>query len=178
MLPDPIETIAKLDDWQTIICCRGLVLMMDQQMARNPGSKRPDDLAVTDFNQWVQMGDGWVQSLLVVLCEEDLAVTAATGRHLMQTCLRWGYRNEVRTACHLVNAPVSDLGTLSPVTIMAALVTIMRWHPDHPAKEILPPAIRTSSAKEPPGEKRRYPWFDPLPAERKEDEVADTISRY
>jgi hypothetical protein len=176
MLPDPIETITRLDDWQTIICCRGLVLLMDQKMAREPGSARPADLSVTDFNQWVQMGDGWVQSLLGVLCEEDLAVTAATGRYLMQTCVRWGYRNEVRTACHLVNAPVNDLGTLSPVTIVTALVTVMRWHPDHPAMEALPPAQRISSAKAPPREKRRYPWFEPLPAKREEDETATTVS--
>lgn len=176
MLSDPIETIAKLDDWQTIICCRGLVLLMDQKMAQDPGSARPADLSVADFNQWVQMGDGWVQSLIVILCEEDLAVTAATGRYLMQTCVRWGYGNEVRTACLLVNAPVNDLGTLSPVTIVAALVTVMRWHPDHPAMEILPPANRTSSAKAPPREKRRYPWFEPLSVERKEDEMANTVS--
>lgn len=38
MRPDLNETIASLDDWQTIICCRGLVLLMDQKMARDPRS--------------------------------------------------------------------------------------------------------------------------------------------
>jgi len=169
MLPDPIETIATLDDWQTIICCRGLVLLMDQKMARDPHSERPPDLSVTDFNQWVQMGDGWVQSLVAALCEEDLAVTAATGRRLMQTCLRWGCRNEVRIACHLVNAPVNDLGALSPVTVMAALATVMRWHPDHPAMEMLRHVPRGSATNSSRREERRFPWLQAPPDTQEQD---------
>lgn len=157
MLPDLRETIAVLDDWQTIVCCRGLVLLMDQKMAQNPCSARPPDLSVTDFNQWVQLGDQYVGSLVRALCDKRLAVTAATGRQLMQTCLRWGYRNEVHIACRLVYAPIDHLGTLSPVTIVAALAAVMRWHPDHPTmKALLQSARRPATSY---GSERRFPWF-------------------
>jgi hypothetical protein len=157
MRPDLKETIAALGDWQTIICCRGLVLLMDQKMARDPRSSRPPDLAVTDFNQWVQLGDGQVRSLVAALCDKRLAVTAATGRRLMQASLRWGWRNEVYTACRLVDAPVDHLGTLSPITIVAALATVMQWHPDHPTLEALLQPVRRPAAA--PGSERRFAWF-------------------
>ena len=157
MLPDLSETIATLDDWQSIICCRGLVLLMDQKMARDPRSARPPDLSVTDFNQWVQLGDAPVRSLVAALCDKRLAVTAATGRRLMQTCLRWGCRNEVYTVCRLVYAPLDYLGTLSPVTIVAALATVMQWHPDHPNLETLLRSSRRPATS--PESERRFPWF-------------------
>ena len=157
MRPDLNETIASLDDWQTIVCCRGLVLLMDQKMARDPRSARPPDLTVTDFNQWVQLGDGQVRSLVAALCGKRLAVTAATGRRLMRTCLRWGCHNEVHTACRLVYAPVDHLGTLAPVTIVAALTTVMQWHPDHPTLEALLRSARRPAAS--PGSERRFAWF-------------------
>ena len=146
MLPDLQETIAALDDWQTIICCRGLVLLMDQKMARDPRSARPPDLSVTDFNQWIQLGGQRVRSSGRALCERSLAVTAATGRRLMQTCLRWGWDNEIRTACRLAYAPAAHLGTLSPVTVVAALATVMLWHPTQPAMNTL---LRTTSGPTP-----------------------------
>lgn len=175
MLPDLQETIAALDDWQTIVCCRGLVLLMDQKMAQDPCSARPPDLSVTDFNQWVQMGDGRVRSLVATLCDERLAVTAATGRRLMQLCLRWGFRNEVFTACRLVYAPVDHLGTLSPITIMAALATVMRWYPDRPAMDALLCAVRAATSGSSHRDERRYPWFPSNAVEqeqsRKKNEV-------
>lgn len=169
MLPDLQETIAALDDWQTIICCRGLVLRMDQKMAQDPCSARPPDLSVTDFNQWVQMCDGQVRSLVAALCDESLAVTTATGRRLMQLCRQWGFHNEVFTACRLVYAPVEHLGTLSPVTIVAALATVMRWHPDHTAMDALLRDARAASAGSSRQDERRYPWFQSTAVEQEQN---------
>ena len=174
MLPDLQETIAALDDWQAIICCRGLVLLMDQKMAQDPGSARPPDLSVTDFNQWVQMGDGRVRSLVAALCDESLAITAATGRRLMQLCRRWGFRNEVFSACRLAYAPVDHLGTLSPVTIMAALATVMQWHPDHPSMDALLWDERAALADSSRRDERRYPWFQSTRVEQEENRKEST----
>ena len=62
MLPDLHDSITALDDWQALICCRGLVVLMDRSMAADASSGRPPELTVTDFNQWVQLGgqDAWL----------------------------------------------------------------------------------------------------------------------
>lgn len=171
MLPDLQETIAALDDWQTIICCRGLVLLMDQKMAQDPRSARPLDLSVTDFNQWIQLGGQRVRPLVVTLCERSLALTSATGRRLMQTCLRWGWDNEIRAACRLTYTPAGHLGTLSPVTVVAALATVMLWHPTQPAMNTL---LRTTSGPNTTSisrQERRYPWFQPTTLEPEKDTI-------
>jgi len=175
MLPELQETITALDDWQTIVCCRGLVLLMDQQMAQDPCSTRPPDLYVTDFNQWVQMGDEWVRSLVAALCDERLAITAATGRRLMQLCLRWGFRKEVFTACRLVYAPVDHLGTLSPVTIMAALATVMRWHPYHLSMDAVLSAERAVSTGSSHRDKWRYLWFQSTADEKEQSRKKSAV---
>jgi len=175
MLPDLQETIAALDDWQTIICCRGLVLLMDRKMAQAPCSARPPDLSVTDFNQWVQMCDGRVRSLVAALCDERLAVTAAIGRRLMQLCRQWGFRNEVFSVCRLVYAPVDHLGTLSPVTIVAALATVMQWHPDHPAMDALLRDERAALADSSRRDERRYPWFESTTVEHEENRKESAV---
>mgnify|MGYP001816851122 FL=1 len=159
MLSDLKKTIAMLDDYQTLICCRGLVLLIDRQMALNPRSGRPTGLLVTDFNQWVQLGGRPAWSLVSTLCDKPLAAIAATGRQLLQSALDWGFHREVHTACRLAYAPVDHLGTLAPVTIMAALATVLRWHPSQPSMDALlgpPPANRAAS---PPSLERRFPWF-------------------
>jgi hypothetical protein len=159
MLSDLKKSIALLDDWQTLICCRGLVLLIDRQMALNPQSGRPTGLSVTDFNQWVQLGGRPAWSLVSALCDKRLAVTAATGRQLLQSALDWGFHREVHAACRLAYAPVDHLGTLAPVTVMAALATVLRWHPSQPSMDALlcpPPANRAAS---PSFVERRFPWF-------------------
>ena len=171
MLPDLRETIAALDDWQTIVCCRGLVLLMDQKMAQDPSSTRPSGLSVTDFNQWVQMGDKRVRSLVAALCDEGLAVTAATGRRLMHLCLSWGFRNDVFTACRLVYAPAHHLGTLSPVTIVAALAAVMQWHPNHATMNGLCADHASSTYRY----ERRYPWFQSNAARQKQDAAEKAV---
>ena len=47
MQADLRETITALSDRETIICCRGLVVLMDSHMARDPRSGRPPELTVT-----------------------------------------------------------------------------------------------------------------------------------
>ncbi len=159
MLPDLHESIDVLDDWQAIVCCRGLVLLMDRRMASDTRSKRPEDLTVTDFNQWVQMGGRSIWLLVVALCERKSAFTAATARRLMHACIRLGFPSEVRSACRLVYMPVDHLGTLSPITVVAALATVLQWHPGQPTlKSLLQRSRRQprSSLKKP-----RFPWFRP-----------------
>lgn len=159
MLSDLKKSIAMLDDWQTLMCCRGLVLLIDRQMALNPRSGRPKDLSVTDFNQWVQLGGRPAWSLVATLCDKRLAATAATGRQLLQGALHCGFHREVHAACRLAYAPVDHLGSLAPVTIMAALATVLRWHPSQPSMDALlcpPPANRPAS---PSATERRFSWF-------------------
>ena len=159
MLSELKKSIAMLDDYQTLICCRGLVLLIDRQMALNPRSGRPTGLLVTDFNQWVQLGGRPAWSLVSTLCDKPLAAIAATGRQLLQSALDWGFHREVHAACRLAFAPVDHLGSLAPVTIMAALATVLRWHPSQPSMDALlspPPANGTAS---PSSTERRFPWF-------------------
>jgi hypothetical protein len=97
--------------------------------------------------------------LVTFLCDRRLAVTAATGRQLLQSALDWGFHREVHAACRLIYAPVDNLGTLAPVTVMAALATVLRWHPSQPSMDALlgpPPANRAAS---PSSTERRFPWF-------------------
>jgi hypothetical protein len=158
MLPDLCDIIAGLDDRHVPICGRGLVILMDRYMTRDPRSTRPSDLTVTDFHQWVKIGGPPVTSLVQALCDGRAALTAAAGRRLMQTCLAWGCENEVRAACCLAHAPVDRLGTLAPVTIVAALAAVMLWHPARPAlRDLLQPVHRRSVS--PPTAGRRYPWL-------------------
>ena len=164
MQPNLQDTIATLDDWQTFVCCRVLVLLMDRRMAGNPRSGRPTDLAVMDFHRWIQIGGNGIRSLVAALCHRDLTATAAIGRRLMQACRRLGYTCEVRSACQLVNMPTDYVGTLSPITVVAALAAVLQWHPGRPSLKKL---LRASAP--PTGSKRRYPWFEPppkAPAER------------
>lgn len=169
MLSDLKKSIAKLDDWQTIICCRGLVLLIDRQMALNPRSGRPAGLSVTDFKQWVQLGGRPAWSLVSTLCDKRLAATAATGRQLLHSALDWGFHHEVHAACRLAYAPVDHLGTLAPVTIMAALLTVLRWHPAHPSVDTLLRPQPTNWPDSPFPEERRYPWFQSTAAEREKN---------
>jgi hypothetical protein len=166
MFSDLKIPIAKLDDWQTIICCRGLVLLIDRQMAMNPRSGRPTGLSVTDFNQWVQLGGRPAWSLVSTLCDKRLAATAATGRQLLQSALDWGFHHEVQAACRLVYTPADHIGTLAPVTIMAALLTVLGWHPAHPSVDTLLQPQPASGPDSPFPEERRYPWFRSTAAER------------
>jgi hypothetical protein len=172
MLPDLRKTIACLNDWQTIACCRVLVVLLDEMKAREPNSGRPAGLTITDFNQWVQIGGSAVQPLVRVLCGRGLAITAAAGRRLMQTCLRWGYKDQVLAACRLAHAPVDSLGMLSPVTIVASLATVMLWGQDRPnVAALLQP--------EPTGRqgKRRYAWFQAPPVEKRATVLAHGSSQ-
>lgn len=160
------DTIAALDHWQTLIGCRALVLMLDRRMARDPRSNRPQELAVTDFRQWVRLGGPPVAGLNNALCDGDATVTAAVGRRLMQTCLHWGFTNEVRAACRLAYAPVHHLGTLPSATIVAALAGVMLWHPSRPTLKSLFDLPRRP--QKPAVPQRRYPWFQtPEPASEK-----------
>lgn len=174
------ETIADLDDWQTLVCCRGLAVLMDLRMTCDPCSGRPQGLVVTDFNQWVRIGGRPVRALVAALCDGEPTLAAAAGRRLMYACLARGYVTEVSGACRLADSPVDQLGTLSPVAIVAALAAVMLWHPSQPTIEDLlqPPPKHTNPASHP---KRRFPWFqspeqqpeadhpfqDPLPQETK-----------
>lgn len=167
MFPSLHKQIASLDDWQTIVCCRLLVLLLDEVKAREPDSGRPPTLTVTDFNQWVQMGGPQVRSLVAALCDRRLAITAAAGRRLMQACLQWGYDDQVLAACRLAHAPVASLGMLSPVTILASLAAVMLWHPERPTLATLLRPERINRLSASAGEKRHYPWLRPLPAEKK-----------
>jgi hypothetical protein len=158
MRPPLEKTIAVLDDWQTFVCCRALVLLMDRKMAANPHSRRPPNLTVMDFHQWVRIGGHGVRTLVAALCERRLALTAIVGRQLMQACCRLGYADEVRSACQLANTTSGHLGTLSPVTIVAALAAILEWHPGcPPLKQLLQvtPSQRAS--------RRRFPWLHSPP---------------
>lgn len=149
MRPDLHDTINTLDDRETIICCRGLVVLMDHRMRCDPRSGRPRDLIVTDFHQWVRRGGPPVRALVGALCEGRPALAAEVGRRLMQTCLAWGAEDGVGAACRLVYAPVDSLGTLSPETVVAALAAVMLWHPARPSLETL---LR-------PAPVRRFPWL-------------------
>ena len=168
MPPHLEETIAGLDDWQTLVCCRGLVVLVDLRMTRDACSGRPHNWTVTDFNQWVRAGGRPVRSLVAALCDGETALTAAAGRRLMQACLARGYETEVGAACRLADSPVDHLGTLSPVTIVAALAAVMLWHPSRPTlKDLLQPPGRRAQQATPP--ERRFPWFqspEPSPEEQ------------
>jgi hypothetical protein len=97
--------------------------------------------------------------LAATLCDKPLADAAATGRQFLQGALRLGLHREVHAACRLAYAPVDHLGSLAPVTIMAALATVLRWHPSQPSMDALlspPPANDTAS---PSSTERRFPWF-------------------
>ena len=151
MYPDLRETIAALEDRQTIICCRALVILMDRHMARDTRSKRTPDLSVSDFHQWVGSGGRPVKALAETLRRANSTLTAAVGRRLMLTCLEWGCEDEVRSACCLIHASVDQLGALAPETIMAALAAVMLWHKARPTlKALLQPAAT-----------RRFPWLTP-----------------
>ena len=169
MLSDLKKSIAMLDDYQTLICCRGLVLLIDRQMALNPRSGRPTGLLVTDFNQWVQLGGRPAWSLVSTLCDKPLAAIAATGRQLLQSALDWGFHREVHAACRLAFSPVDHLGSLAPVTIMAALLTVLRWHPAHPSVDTLLRPQHANRPDSPFPEERRYPWFQSTAAEREKN---------
>ena len=162
-MPPPLEeTIAGLDDWQTLVCCRGLVVLVDLRMARDARSGRPQGWTVTDFNQWVRSGGRPVGSLVAALCDGETALTAAAGRRLMQACLARGYEAEVGAACRLAESPVAHLGTLSPVTIVAALAAVMLWDPSRPTlKDLLQPPCRAARRTSPTT--RRFPWFQSPP---------------
>ncbi len=149
MQADLRETITALSDRETIICCRGLVVLMDGHMARDPRSGRSPELTVTDFHQWVGLGGRPVRALVGALCKGQCALTAAVGRRLMQTCLAWGRKDEVAAACRLIYGPVDHLGTLAPETVVAALAAVMLWHPARPTLQTLlqPAAVR------------RFPWL-------------------
>ena len=149
MQADLRETITALDDWETIICCRGLVVLMDDHMARDPQSGRPPETTVTDFHQWVGLGGRPVRALLGALCKGNPALTATVGRRLMLTCLAWKCRDEMGAACRLIYGPVDDIGTLAPETVVGALAAVMLWHPARPTLQTLlqPAAVR------------RFPWL-------------------
>lgn len=176
MHPRLEETIADLDDWQALIGCRGLVVLMDLRMTRDPRSGRPQGLTVTDFNQWVRMGGRPVRAFVAALCDGEPALTAAAGRRLMQACLTRGYVTEVGAACRLAESPVDQLGTLSPVTIVAALAAVLLWHPARPTlRDLLqPPRKRTNPASRP---KRRFPWFQSPEQPPEEHASQDTLPR-
>jgi hypothetical protein len=157
MRPHLHDTIADLDERQTLISCRMLVLLMDRRMARDPGSGRPPDLVVTDFQQWVRAGGPPVRDLVKMLAEGHPALTAAAGRRLMHTCLRWGCVDEVRAACRLAYAPVHHLGRLTAAAVVGALAGVMRWHPERPALKTL--LDREHPPTGPAAAQRRYPWF-------------------
>jgi hypothetical protein len=159
MISELKKSIAMLDDRQTLICCRGLVLLIDRQMALNPRSGRPRGLSVTDFNQWVQLGGRPAWSLAATLCDKPLADAAATGRQFLQGALRLGLHREVHAACRLAYAPVDHLGSLAPVTIMAALATVLRWHPSQPSMDALRFPPRANRPASPSSAERRFPWF-------------------
>ena len=161
MPPRLYETITTLDDRETIICCRALVVLMDEHMARDPRSGRPSDLTVTDFHQWVGLGGRPVSTFVGALCRGNPTLTAAVGRRLIQACLSWGCDDEVRTVVRLAYAPVDCLGSLAPETIVAALTAVMLWHPSAPTLKALlhSPAVR------------RFPWLrrqEPVLASEKE----------
>jgi len=149
MRPELRDTINALDDRETIICCRGLVVLMDHRMRCDPRSARPPDLIVTDFHQWVRRGGPPVRALVGAMCGGHSGLTAAVGRRLMQTCLAWGAEDAVGAACRLVYAPVDCLGTLSPETVVAALAAVMLWHPAGPSLKTL---LQPTAA-------RRFPWL-------------------
>ena len=161
MPPSLCETITTLDDRETIICCRALVVLMDAHMTRDPRSGRPADLTVTDFHQWVCLGGRPVSALVDALCRGNPTLTAAVGRRLMQTCLTWGCDNEVRAVCRLAYAPVDCLGSLAPETIVSALAAVMLWHPAAPTLKAL---LHSPAA-------RRFPWLrhqEPAPVSEKD----------
>ena len=149
MPPDLCETVTALDDQETIICCRGLVVLMDRRMRRDPRSRRPPDLTVTDFHQWVCLGGRPIRALVGALCGGQPALTSAVGRKLMQTCLAWGCEDEVCAACRLIYGPVDYLGTLAAETIVSALAAVMLWHPAAPTLKAL---LHPSPA-------RHFPWL-------------------
>lgn len=162
MLPEFPETIAALDESQVILCCRALVLLLDRRMAADPASHRPKDFYVLDFNQWVERGGSRTIKLAAALSRGRLCDAAAMGRSLMFACRRAGFANEVRSACRLVMMPVDHLGTLSPAVIVAALATVLTWHPGCPGLAPLLQPSRRQSPPPPEGE-RRYPWFQAPP---------------
>jgi len=170
MQPDLRDTVAALDDRQTIICCRGLAILMDHHMTCHPRSGRPRDLTVTDFHQWIQMGGRQVSSFAQALSNENPGLTAAIGRRLMETCLEWGCRDAVRSACRLIHAPVDALGDLAPETVVAALVAIMLWHPSGPALHALLQSARVRRAP-----RRQMPW--PTPTGQRSDRASAETNR-
>jgi len=168
MLPELPETIAALDDGQVIICCRALVLLLDRRLAADPASHRPKDFYVSDFSQWVERGGDGTRALVTKLSQGRLADAALIGRGLMFACRRAGFANEVRNACRLVMMPVDHLGNLSPGIVVAALATVLSWHPGCPdLAPLLQPSRRQSTR--PPEGRRRYPWFQapPRPIEQR-----------
>lgn len=117
---------------------------------------------MSDFNQWVELGDDSTRTLAAKLSRGRLADAAAIGRGLMFVCRRTGFANDVRSACRLVMMPVDHPGTLSPGVVVAALATVLSWHPGCPdLAPLLQPPRRQSTL--PPEGGRRYPWFQAPP---------------
>lgn len=127
---DILDRIESLPNWQVFLCCRTLVLVLDQQLTTQKSSLRPKDLVITDFGQFPRHGRIEIQRWCRALTAARRPVLARLGRFLMAMCLNRGCRTAVISACSSAQAPVAHLGDLQPAQIMAALGVVMSWMPN------------------------------------------------
>lgn len=126
------DRIDSLPNWQVFLCCRTMVVLLDEQLASQKASLRPKDLVITDFGQFPQYADADIQHWCRSLASARRPVLARLGRFLMSMCLNRGCTQTVISACATAQAPVAHLGDLQPAQIVAALGVLMSWMPNGP----------------------------------------------
>lgn len=127
---DILDRIDSLPNWQLFLCCRTMVVLLDKQLDSQTASLRPNDLVITDFDQFPQYAGIETQRWCYSLGPARRPVLARLGRFLMTMCLNRGYMQAVISACATAQAPVAHLGDLQPAQIMAALGVVMSWMPN------------------------------------------------
>lgn len=127
---DILDRIDCLPNWQVFLCCRTLVILLDNQLIAEKTSLRPRNLNVTDFSEFPRFGSIEIQRWSRSLGTARRPVLARLGRFLMIMCLNRGYLPAVVSACGTAQAPVTHLGELQPAQIVAALGVVMSWMPN------------------------------------------------
>lgn len=127
---DLLDRIDSLPNWQVFLCCRTLIVLLDNQLAAQQTSLRPRSLVVTNFDQFPRHASIEIQRWCRSLASARRPVLARLGRFLMTMCLNRGYIQTVIDACGTAQAPVAHLGDLQPAQILAALGVVMSWMPN------------------------------------------------
>jgi hypothetical protein len=122
-----LDRIDSLPNWQVFLCCRTLVLLLDNELSNAKTSLRPGELVIADFKHFPRHGSIEIQRWCRSLTAVRRPALARMGRFLMSMCLNRGHSRAVTNACATAQAPVANLGDLQPAQILAALGVVMSW---------------------------------------------------